>query len=267
MKKTIIVLFILISNLSFSQKSGFEYAGRFNPSVKQEKLYAAVSISDLLPGLWNKLGLSYEVREELEHRRKMDSEQGCAIFYPDGYNYNRIIEYVSVEISVTGSGKTMIYGSSGEALTSEQKAVLKTAVPGTDFSIKIKFRYKNRVEDHKSLREEKILEGGLVVTIIPEVEAEYPGGFKQLTAYLIENVISKISEKEFTDSFQRAAVQFTIDKEGRVVDAEVIRTSADARIDKLLLDAVRKMPKWKPAKDSKGVNVFEKQNISFGEGC
>jgi TonB family protein len=268
MKNTIIVLILsLLSSVVYSQKSLFEYTGRSTSSVKKEMLTAVNNISDIAPDMWARIGLPFKVKEELEHRRKLD-ERGCFIFYPQGYNYNRLVEYVAVEISATNNGKVLVAQSLGDKLSSEQKNILSRADLDTDIIIKIKFRYKNLFVDNRVITDYEIMEGGLVVTVVPQVEAEYVGGFKQLTAYLAESIISKISEKEFVGKLQNATVNFMVEEEGKVVAVKITRASGDARIDKLILDALSKMPKWKPATDSKATKLKQTFSIPFGgDGC
>lgn len=266
MKTTAIVMTLfLLSVIGLAQSASFEYAGRRNPSVKKEKLNAVNSISDIVPDVWYRLGLPYKVREELEHRRKMD-ELGCFIFYPQGYNYNRLIEYVAVEIAVKSNDKVVTSQSTSDKLTIEQKAILSTADSDSDIRIKIKFRYKNGIAGNKP--DDKVLAGGLIVTVVPATEAEYPGGFKQLTAYLTENIISAIKDKSASDKLQQATVKFTVNEQGRAENIKVMRVAADPETDKLVLDAIKKMPSWKPAKDANGNAIEQKISIPFGaDGC
>ena len=111
------------------------------------------------------------------------------------------------------------------------------------------------------------MEGQYVVTIVPETEAEYPGGFEHLSSYVTESVINKISDKSTSENIQWAIVSFTVNEEGQVFDAKMSRSSSDIKIDKLLLDAINKMPKWKPAKNYLGLTVKQTFSIPFGGGC
>ena len=61
---------------------------------------------------------------------------------------------------------------------------------------------------------------------------------------------------------------FTVNEEGEIVNAKISQTSGDSKTDKLFVEAINKMPKWKPAQNSKGVKV--KQEFIFnlsGGGC
>ena len=49
-----------------------------------------------------------------------------------------------------------------------------------------------------------------------------------------------------------ASLSFIVDEDGKVTGASVAASSGDAKIDGLLLNAVRSMPKWNPGHDRKG---------------
>jgi TonB family protein len=263
MKYSIITLFLtLLINSGFSQNSDY-YFGRFNPTVKNEELPEAVLISDIIPALWIDLMLPYEDRIVLDNRRKMEYAVGSYL-YPLG-GYEMIIKYVSVEVSAIANGKLRSSQSDDDTLTTEQKNLINAADIGSDINIKIRFTIKNNDESGNG---NEIMEGFLAVTVVPETEAEFPGGFNYLTKYLMENVIGKISDQIASEKIQPAIVKFAINEEGQIVDIQIIRTSTDQIIDKLILDAMHKMPKWSPAKDSKGVKIKQEFNIRFGNnGC
>ena len=42
--------------------------------------------------------------------------------------------------------------------------------------------------------------------------------------------------------------QFTINKDGSLVDIEVVRSAGDASLDKEAMRVIKSMPKWKPGK-------------------
>jgi TonB family protein len=262
MKTKLITLFLLLLSCTvFSQKAMYEYTGRNTPLVKKEKLKEIKSINDLTPELWQKMILANHEREELERRRKMAYSVGCYL-YPQG-GYTSVVEYVSVEISTAYNGKTITVESSGDQLSAKQKSMLSVADAGAPVNIKIKFRYKNFVDENLEVDRE-IKTGYLTLSVVPETEAEYPGGFKQLTDYLTYSVFSKLSKESAAHKIGDAVVSFTVNEQGQVVNVRILRTSGDYDTDRIVLDAVSKMPAWKPAKNSKGINVKEEFNIPFG---
>ncbi|MCW3085842.1 MAG: hypothetical protein JWP12_3208 [Bacteroidetes bacterium] len=259
----LILLLLLLSGTGFSQKAMYEYTGRNTPFVKKEKLKEARTISDLTPELWQKIAIPYKEREELERRRKTEYSLGY-LLYPQG-GYNAVVEYVSIEISAFSKGKLVSAQSKDEQLTEAQKNMLSSLESDADINIKIKFKYKNYVDENRDV-DLAIKEGNLTVAVIPETEAQYPGGFKQLTTYLTEAVFKKLTEQSAAHNIAYATVKFTVNEQGHVANAYLLQTSGDYATDKLILDAITKMPAWKPAKNAKGVSVKQEFSIPFGEG-
>lgn len=202
----------------------FEVRGKYSRSVTKEKLDEANLLRDVI----------------------------------DGYPVNWISDYVSVEISSTCDGKAMQAVSMNETLNAEQKNILKKADQGAEISLKVKYKYKNSVTEDSYNHEMKIS-----MMIIPETEAEFIGGYQLMAKYLTDNVINKISET-IPKQFQQGAVTFTINEKGEIIKTRISITSGDPRTDKLLVDAINKMPKWKPAQNSKGIKV--KQEFVFNVG-
>ncbi len=266
MKYSIITAFLLLLMIpGFSQNPDNYYFGRMNPIVKKEKLPEAISIRDIIPELWINLNLDYKDRIELDNRRKTEYAVGYFLFPLEGYEM--VIDNVSAEISATCNGKLLTSQSKGYALTAEQKNIINTADLGTDINIRIKFTYKNKEKDRTGSND-RIIEGFLAVTVVPETEAEFPGGFNYLTKYLMENIIYKISEQNAIEKIQQATVKFKVDETGKVFDVRLFWKSTDIKTDRLILDAMNKMPKWSPAENPKGTKVIQEFTIQLGgAGC
>lgn len=77
-----------------------------------------------------------------------------------------------------------------------------------------------------------------------EIGPSFPGGDTALMRYLMSN-IQYPQEARKSKASGTVLVKFVIDKDGSVVDAEVIR-SVHPAIDKEALRVVSSMPKWKP---------------------
>jgi TonB family protein len=232
-------------------------------SIRKEKLNEAQFITDLVPELWSSMALPNKERMELDYRRKMGYGLGYYI-YPDG-GYDLIVDYIGIEISAVCNDKVVTSESSTGELTLTQKNILNAVKFGDRVNIKVKFKYKSK---GKMKQDQEIIEGYLGVTVMPEVEAEFPGGFKQITAYLMENVFSKMSDANAYKKLQRVIVKFTVNEQGEIVNVKLLYTSNEPKLDKLIVDAIYQMPKWIPAKDSKGKNVKQEFTIPFGrEGC
>ncbi len=253
-----------------------EYTGRLAPSTNKQKLREAVFLSDITPELWRNMALPSYERMDL-NRRRIAHYQGYDIFplgynylSPQEHNYNKIIDYLSVNISSTHQGKIRTAHSSNDQLSLEQKRILETADLNTEISINVKFKYKNLANDAPGSAP-KIIEGTINVAVVPETEAQFPGGYTAFRNQLIKAVMSKLpsggaTESIYADKLSGSAVKFTVNEEGKVVDVSVSKTTTDSFLDILLVDALYHLPKWKPAKNAKGQAVKQQLHLSMGIG-
>jgi periplasmic protein TonB len=88
-----------------------------------------------------------------------------------------------------------------------------------------------------------------LIFIDPEIPATYPGGTSQLNKYISDNVTYKIN---FTNDeavvLRKVIAKFIIDEYGSTDSVSILRTSNIPRLDSLFVSALKKMPKWTPAK-------------------
>ncbi len=266
MKNYLFTFFLLALCLAgFTQSEKFQIAERQTPVTKAEKLQNAVYITDLSPILWSSLDIPRGERYFLDHRRINESPQPLNYIYPQE-KYKQVIEYVSVEISAMADGKVLKSKSSSDKLSAEQKAILNNSKLGSIITVKVKYKYKDQKPDDFGARN-NVVEGTCQVLIVPDTEAEFPGGLKQLSEYLADKVIKKSAEKNAGEILRRATVSLTIDENGQIADAKIVAATANAEIDQLLLQALYKMPKWKPATNSRGEKVKQELTIPFSFGC
>ena len=105
-----------------------------------------------------------------------------------------------------------------------------------------------------------------VITVVPEVEATYPGGYIELMKYLEQNAIDKISERYPKDP-RNVVIKFIVTEAGKISNAQISGSSTDPIIDQLVLKAINNMPKWIPAENAEGVRVAQEFEFSVGNGC
>ena len=81
---------------------------------------------------------------------------------------------------------------------------------------------------------------------VVEQMPEFPGGTQALMAYLSKNI--KYPSVAQDNGIQgRVLVSFVVNKDGSIVDPEVIK-SVDAALDKEAMRVIKAMPKWNPGK-------------------
>ena len=223
-----IILFACIS-LPFallSQNLGFELQSTYRKAVKEDQLQAAQSMHDINPG------------------------------YPQ--NWIGEEDYISSEIKLIDDKKVSRAKGSNNILNAEQQSLLKMAEIGNNIDVEVKYYSENVVT-----KERVINTMNFRLSLIPEVEANYPGGQDALRAYLKQAAIDKIDEK-IAKKITQAKVRFSINSQGKACDARISETTGNQEVDRLLLETVAKMPAWKPAHDVNGNKI--KQEFEFSVG-
>lgn len=251
---TLLFLVLFISN-GFTQNFNFEYLGRKKPAVKKTTLENATVVGEIMPALWDNIGLAYKERVELDL---------ILNYFPDE-SYNKIIDIHEVEIEVMINGERKSSIGNSEMLTAEQKELLKQADMGS--SIAVRFRFFHRYTVSNSGRKD-IRYGYYSVDVVPETEASYPGGNQALSAYLKSNVVDKIFYSDNDYEKLPINVDFIVTENGDVENVDISRKMAIPDVDQLIKNAFTNMAKWTPAVNAEGVFVRQKFSIPFGGmGC
>ena len=102
-----------------------------------------------------------------------------------------------------------------------------------------------------------------VIFVVVESMPEFPGGQQALFKYINENVKYPVIAQE--NGIQgRVICQFVVNKDGSIVDIEVIRSGGDPSLDKEAVRVIKSMPKWKPGKQrGKAVRVKYTVPVNF----
>jgi TonB family protein len=208
--------------------------------------------------------LMYDVHGAYDHpvkRNKLNNAVYISDFIED-YPVNWITEYMSVEFIANNNGKEMRTVGKNNILNADQRNFLKRIESGTPLEINVKYRYRNSVTDN--------LENYQMHTklmVIPEIEAEYIGGDYKLRNYLWVNAIQNIS-KSAGNALKPTVVKFTVSETGEIINSKIYKSSGDEDTDILFLNAINKMPKWKPALDENGKNIKQEFEFRVGnDGC
>ena len=102
-----------------------------------------------------------------------------------------------------------------------------------------------------------------VVFVVVESMPEFPGGQQALFKYLAENVKYPVIAQE--NGIQgRVICQFVVNKDGKIVDVEVVRSGGDPSLDKEAVRVIKSMPNWKAGKQrGKAVRVKYTLPVNF----
>ena len=97
---------------------------------------------------------------------------------------------------------------------------------------------------------------------IPETFPQFPGGHIALVEYLSKS-IKFPKEKEKENVRARVVASFTVDKDGSITDAKIVRSQGEA-FDNEALRVINGMPKWIPGtQNGKAVSVKYTLPITF----
>ena len=102
-----------------------------------------------------------------------------------------------------------------------------------------------------------------VIFIVVETMPEFPGGAQAMMRFIGENIKYPTYAQE--KGIQgRVICQFVVEKDGKVTDIKVVRSSGDESLDKEAVRLINSMPKWKPGKQrGKPVRVKYTIPINF----
>lgn len=182
------------------------------------------------------------------------------------YKASWIKDYISVEIMSSYKGKAIKSISKNATLSQEQKDLLNKSDAGANISIKVKYIPNNTLKNNDAK------EINFAFTVLPESEATYPGGQEQLIQYLKAKAIDKIPSTSF-NNYDLVAVKFTIDEEGKVINAHLFgseyQETKDEKIAQLLLETIQNMPTWTAATYSTGTKAKQEFVLTVGnmENC
>lgn len=234
MRKLVLGFFLSTTLLSgFAQDLEFDVRGKYARTVTKDVLEHSSLLSDVI----------------------------------SGYPVNWVKDYVSVEVLTENNGKAVTAKGENQILTTGQRTILKRVQLGSEVQINVRYKNINAVTEQPENNDMVVK-----LTVGPDIEAEFFGGYDELKKYLKDNLIDRIIENTPVEN-QKGKISFTIDPTGKLVDAEVSASSGDADLDNFLLEIFDKMPDWKPAQNTNGEKTKQRFEFSMGivkmgiDGC
>jgi hypothetical protein len=207
--------FSVSAQISINDDLNFELRGNYKRGVKKENLLKVNRICDVI----------------------------------EGFPVNWINDYLSIEIEVICNGKKLNAINKTDVLNKEQLNLLNSADLNSNIKIKVDYKYIDFCTKEVELNTMNVL-----LTVVPEVEAEFIGGVEQQTNFITEHIIDKISHS-IPKELKQIKVLLTIDERGEIANLSIDKTSGDSNFDKQLMEELKKFPKWKPAENNKGEKV------------
>lgn len=167
-------------------------------------------------------------------------------------------KYKSVKITVISNNQKKVLTSTSDRLTSEQKKAISTADQGTDIKVVVLYLPDN------NLTSNEISEMDFSFKLDPEKEAIYAGSKDQLAQYIEEAILKKITIED-VPQYQVAAVKFTIDEDGQIIDVNIAHPSKNEDADNLILKTICEMPKWNSAQYADGTKTKQEFVFTIGD--
>jgi hypothetical protein len=95
------------------------------------------------------------------------------------------------------------------------------------------------------------------------VPATFPGGKDSMQSYFNRTVVDIVKYMQNAPEKIQFRSWVDISADGKIVKVSLIKGSTFPYIDSLFVDAVRKMPTWKPATNEIGNKTKDKQFLPF----
>jgi hypothetical protein len=252
---SVLIVAIAVVSFGFSHKKSVAKADELITKIDSSKVSKKAQKTDLFYAVGGTYSRSIR-KSELQNSKMLND-------FIEGYPVNWISAYISVEVSANNNGLKTSLWSKNDVLSDEQKKMLAGLEIDAEVVVRVKYNTKNVITD--ALEENEM---NVSLTVIPEIEAVYIGGYENMISYLKENSrdkITMIGDKGVKPSVLR----FSIDKTGKADNIKIIQKSENIEIDNLLIELIENMPKWNAAKNLKGESVSQQFDFKVGkmDGC
>lgn len=226
--KSFSIFLFIISSTLGFAQNGFNVTPVYRKAITQSEAKNAVAITDINPD------------------------------FPSSW----ISEYVSVELTANCNGKATKANGSSIMFSTEQIALLRKTDIGSNISFNISY-----YADTDEIKNRELKRIAFDYGVAPESIASYEGGNDKLDRYLVNKGLNEISAT--LDTQQKSyQVNFTVDKNGTVINAYMNDSTGLLDVDEALIKAVRDMGKWQPALNSNGGSIAQDFVLNIGMiGC
>lgn len=264
MKKLFFIIYTLASMcVLMAQNDNYSYHRKNIPRINVDKIKSSNRLIDICPEMWQFLGFPRQIEQQLQKIKKEQFPLSYYTYPPSGYDM--ILNIISIEISTKQNNKLLSAKSDGDFLSNDQKKLLLDLAIGTEVDFNIVFQFKDSFKEYKP---DEYQHGLIYMTLVPNKEASFPGSNKSFNTYLSNQLFNKIVNSTDLARISQVKLNFTIDNNGQVVKTKITSSSGKPNLDKLILDAFNKMPKWQAAQNIAGVKIEQTFSFAFREeGC
>lgn len=159
-----------------------------------------------------------------------------------GYPAAWVKKYVAVDLKLIHKDEVKRVRGNGFALNPAQQQLLQQSESGDDITLSVTYYPDNNLPA-------EVKDMAFTLRIVPDNDAEFPGGSEQLQRYLKANAMDQLSG---LTNLPQVKVQFTIAADGRIQQAHLLERSHLPEVDSLLVKTIAEMPNWVPATNADG---------------
>ena len=173
----------------------------------------------------------------------------------------RKIEFETVQVTALREPFEITESGTEKELNSGQSKLLRSLGYGSDFYIRA---LGSEADPHTG----NVEVYNYYFSVVPEKQAEYPGGEEGLVEYIKESIkelVLKVDDK----NLKNGRLNFTIDAEGSVSNISLESSCGYTNIDEAILNLMQNLPsKWDSAEDTQGKRIEQDLIFTFGMvGC
>lgn len=209
----------------------FEVGSRFTNTISKEDLYKAHTVQEIFPDAATK----------------------------------GIVSVHKTMLSIAEKDGTLQKSEEGinAKLTPEQYALIRDMDYSTDFNLRADYQTNNNLLG--SIQDDYL---SYWITVVPEVQAQFPQGKEVFISYLKDGVKDQTSSLE-EKVLRPGRINFTIDHSGSISHVELGSSSGYPKLDSKLKTLISKFPfPWEPATNAEGETVNQTLVFFFGKmGC
>jgi len=167
-------------------------------------------------------------------------------------------EYVSVEVNAFVKGQVKKAIGLNDTFTQDQINLINLADLNSQITVTIKYYPDNTLSVNDEQKEE------FKFSIDPEADAKYSDDEQEMLQYLSQNIIDKIPDSTFIN-YKLAAVAFSVNEQGEIFDIDMLLSSGNESVDKLLYETIYNMQNWIPAQYLNGTKVKQDFVLTVGD--
>ena len=186
-------------------------------------------------------------QDDLEHANKLEDIHRR---YPSKW----IESYNSTQVGVVGETSHLLEKGKNGLLTESQKLVLQKAEVGDRVKLVVNYKPKNNLNHNPDRQMD------FEYLVVPSHAAHFDDGQGNLDEYLNQHLFSNL-DKTQKDSLAFGQLTFFVAEDGSIEQVTIKQSTNDPTIDQILVDALCKMPKWRPARNIRQEVV--RQKIEF----